>query len=179
MHPGPYMNMVLAIFSNGFLCAQVVGPNGTGKSSIVAAIAIGLGWHPTVLGRSRELAEYVKYGEEQAMIEIVLKCSTASHDGALKAPANQKPSNVKEDSSTRPTKAARIEPDAHSDGSGEQIADLGDVEMDRGFVVIRRHIWHNRSAGDTSSGSNRSGFSSEFYLNGTDFINFIILSLCA
>lgn len=33
--PGPHLNMVL-------------GPNGTGKSSIAAAIAIGLGFHPKV-----------------------------------------------------------------------------------------------------------------------------------
>lgn len=33
--PGPHLNMIL-------------GPNGTGKSSIAAAIAIGLGFHPKV-----------------------------------------------------------------------------------------------------------------------------------
>ena len=33
--PGPYLNMIL-------------GPNGTGKSSIACAIALGLNWSPTV-----------------------------------------------------------------------------------------------------------------------------------
>lgn len=35
--PGPYLNMIL-------------GPNGTGKSSIACAIAIGLNWPPSVCG---------------------------------------------------------------------------------------------------------------------------------
>jgi len=34
-HPGPHLNMIL-------------GPNGTGKSTIAAAIAIGLGFPPKV-----------------------------------------------------------------------------------------------------------------------------------
>lgn len=33
--PGPHLNMIL-------------GPNGTGKSSIAAALAVGLGFHPKV-----------------------------------------------------------------------------------------------------------------------------------
>lgn len=60
LYPGPHMNMVM-------------GPNGTGKSSMVAAMAIGLGWHPTVLGRSKEVSEFIKYNTESAVIEIVLR----------------------------------------------------------------------------------------------------------
>ena len=33
--PGPYLNMI-------------IGPNGTGKSSIACAIALGLNWSPSV-----------------------------------------------------------------------------------------------------------------------------------
>ena len=44
--PGPRLNMV-------------VGPNGTGKSSIVCAIAIGLGCKLRDLGRSETLGEFV------------------------------------------------------------------------------------------------------------------------
>lgn len=60
IYPGPYMNMVM-------------GPNGTGKSSMVAAMALGLGWHPAVLGRSKDVAEFIKYNTDRSVIETVLR----------------------------------------------------------------------------------------------------------
>ncbi|KAH6566949.1 hypothetical protein BASA60_009230 [Batrachochytrium salamandrivorans] len=60
LYPGPYLNMV-------------VGPNGTGKSTVVCAIALGLGGRPEVLGRAREIQDFVKHGENKAMVEIELK----------------------------------------------------------------------------------------------------------
>ncbi|KAF7351896.1 Structural maintenance of chromosomes protein 5 [Mycena venus] len=58
--PGPYLNMIL-------------GPNGTGKSSIACAICIGLNWPPKILGRATELPAFVKIGAESGHIEIELK----------------------------------------------------------------------------------------------------------
>ncbi|KAF8651094.1 hypothetical protein AX16_004894 [Volvariella volvacea WC 439] len=58
--PGPYLNMI-------------VGPNGTGKSSIACAIAIGLNWPPNILGRATELRHYVKFDSQSGYIEIELK----------------------------------------------------------------------------------------------------------
>ncbi|KAI9318383.1 hypothetical protein BX666DRAFT_1876613 [Dichotomocladium elegans] len=58
--PGPQLNMV-------------IGPNGTGKSTIVCAIALGLGGSPGLLGRAKNIAEFVKTGEDEAMIQIELK----------------------------------------------------------------------------------------------------------
>lgn len=58
--PGPNLNMI-------------IGPNGTGKSSIVCAIALGLGWKPSVLGRAKDVASYVKHGAEDAVIELELE----------------------------------------------------------------------------------------------------------
>nr|ODN86886.1 hypothetical protein L203_03659 [Cryptococcus depauperatus CBS 7841] len=58
--PGPHLNMIL-------------GPNGTGKSSIAASIAIGLAFPPKVMGRANEIKSYVKQGHEEAYIEIELK----------------------------------------------------------------------------------------------------------
>ena len=52
---------------------MLMGPNGSGKSSVVSAIALGLGWHPGVLGRSKDVAEFIRYGRESATIEIVLR----------------------------------------------------------------------------------------------------------
>ncbi|XJO76391.1 hypothetical protein BDV3_006922 [Batrachochytrium dendrobatidis] len=59
-YPGPNLNMV-------------VGPNGTGKSTVVCAIALGLCGRPDVLGRARELQDFVKHGENKAIVEIELK----------------------------------------------------------------------------------------------------------
>jgi chromosome segregation ATPase len=58
-HPGPSLNMV-------------IGPNGTGKSTLVCAICLGLGWSPSHLGRAKELGEFVKHGCREAEIEIEL-----------------------------------------------------------------------------------------------------------
>ncbi|CAG8597007.1 13762_t:CDS:10, partial [Acaulospora morrowiae] len=58
--PGPNLNMV-------------IGPNGTGKSTIVCAIALGLGWNTSLLGRAKEISDFVKHGQERASIEIELK----------------------------------------------------------------------------------------------------------
>ena len=59
-HPGPSLNMI-------------IGPNGTGKSTLVCAICIGLGFSTSHLGRAKELSEFVKHGCRDASIEIELK----------------------------------------------------------------------------------------------------------
>ncbi|KAI0290728.1 P-loop containing nucleoside triphosphate hydrolase protein [Russula brevipes] len=58
--PGPHLNMI-------------IGPNGTGKSSIACAIALGLNWPPSILGRAAELNSFVKIGATDGYIEIELK----------------------------------------------------------------------------------------------------------
>ncbi|KAK4063113.1 hypothetical protein Trihar35433_8908 [Trichoderma harzianum] len=57
--PGPNLNMV-------------IGPNGTGKSSLVCAICLGLGYSPKHLGRAGTVKEFVKHGKDTATIEIEL-----------------------------------------------------------------------------------------------------------
>nr|CAD7575921.1 unnamed protein product [Timema californicum] len=57
--PGPHLNIV-------------IGPNGTGKSSIVCAILLGLKTKPKVLGRGGNLTSFVKTGCSSATIEIEL-----------------------------------------------------------------------------------------------------------
>lgn len=59
-YPGPNLNMV-------------IGPNGTGKSTLVCAICLGLGWGPQLLGRAKDPAEFVKHGCREATIEIELQ----------------------------------------------------------------------------------------------------------
>lgn len=59
-YPGPNLNMV-------------IGPNGTGKSSLVCAICLGLGYSPKHLGRAGQVGEFVKHGRATATIEVELK----------------------------------------------------------------------------------------------------------
>ncbi|KAJ2348067.1 Structural maintenance of chromosomes protein 5 [Coemansia sp. RSA 2671] len=63
--PGPHMNMI-------------IGPNGTGKSSIVCAIALGLGENTSVMKRAKDISEFVKHGHEHGAIEITLATGTGS-----------------------------------------------------------------------------------------------------
>ncbi|KAK7743944.1 Structural maintenance of chromosomes protein 5 [Cytospora paraplurivora] len=58
--PGPNLNLV-------------IGPNGTGKSSLVCAICLGLGYPASVLGRATSFGEFVKHGKEYAIVEVELK----------------------------------------------------------------------------------------------------------
>ncbi|XP_078689156.1 structural maintenance of chromosomes protein 5-like [Branchiostoma floridae x Branchiostoma belcheri] len=50
----------------------IIGPNGTGKSSIVCAMCLGLGGSTNVLGRAKEIGEYVKHCKETGYIELEL-----------------------------------------------------------------------------------------------------------
>ena len=68
MEPGPRLNVIL-------------GPNGTGKSSFVCALAIGLAGSTRLLGRADKIAEFVKRGEESGYSEITL--ATGSDSGTM------------------------------------------------------------------------------------------------
>lgn len=45
-YPGEYLNVI-------------IGPNGTGKSTLVAAIVLGMGGSPKVLSRSLNVSDYI------------------------------------------------------------------------------------------------------------------------
>lgn len=51
----------------------IIGPNGTGKSTLVSAIALGLCGTPKTLGKHGSIGMYVKTGCEKAKIEITLR----------------------------------------------------------------------------------------------------------
>lgn len=50
----------------------ILGPNGTGKSTLVSAILIGMGGDFEKIGRATHLKDYIKHGQESASIEITL-----------------------------------------------------------------------------------------------------------
>lgn len=62
-HPGPHLNVL-------------IGPNGTGKSSMVAAIVLGMGGSTKVLSAKLKLQEFIKNGKEAARIIVCLYKNT-------------------------------------------------------------------------------------------------------
>ncbi|KAK0615797.1 SMC5-like protein [Bombardia bombarda] len=62
-----------AEFTLGPNLNMVIGPNGTGKSSLVCAICLGLGYNSSVLGRASAYGEFVKHGKDESEIEIELQ----------------------------------------------------------------------------------------------------------
>ena len=56
-YPGEYLNLI-------------IGPNGTGKSTIVAAIVLGMGGNCKLLSRSKDISDFVKNGKTKANVEI-------------------------------------------------------------------------------------------------------------
>ncbi|KAL3866036.1 hypothetical protein ACJMK2_043377 [Sinanodonta woodiana] len=56
---GPYLNVI-------------IGPNGTGKSTIVCAICLGLGGKTSFLGRAHQPCDFIKHGCNKATIELQL-----------------------------------------------------------------------------------------------------------
>jgi chromosome segregation ATPase len=85
-HLGPSLNMI-------------IGPNGTGKSTLVCAICLGLGWASELLGRPKEpkepkeLASFVKNGSEEAEIEIELAAGQGMESNPVVRRMIRKPDN--------------------------------------------------------------------------------------
>ncbi|KAF9981515.1 Structural maintenance of chromosomes protein 5 [Mortierella antarctica] len=73
--PGPNLNMV-------------IGPNGTGKSTIVCALALGLGWNTNLLGRAKDISEFVKHGSDKGWIEVTL-CNRNGSNVVIKRHINK------------------------------------------------------------------------------------------
>jgi len=57
--PGPGLNVV-------------IGANGTGKSTIVCGICLGLAGKPSILNKQHTVSEFIKHGASNAIIEISL-----------------------------------------------------------------------------------------------------------
>ncbi|KAL1628891.1 Structural maintenance of chromosomes protein 5 [Diplodia seriata] len=75
-----FVTYTSAEFQLGPSLNMIIGPNGTGKSTLVCAICLGLGWGPQHLGRAKELGEFVKHGAREAEIEIELSGGPQTRD---------------------------------------------------------------------------------------------------
>ena len=80
--PGPYLNMI-------------IGPNGTGKSTIVCGIALGLGAGPKILGRASDINSFVKQNKDDGYIEIHLRSSNRDSNHVIKRFINSSDKNSK------------------------------------------------------------------------------------
>lgn len=67
-----FVTYTRAEFQCGPNLNMVIGPNGTGKSTLVCAICLGLGGATSLLGRAKDVNEFVKHGARRAEVEIEL-----------------------------------------------------------------------------------------------------------
>lgn len=68
---------------------MLTGPNGTGKSTIVSAIVLGLGGDPQLLDRSSNIADYIQCGKTAATIIITIFGRYSESTEAFKRIINQ------------------------------------------------------------------------------------------
>ncbi|GIL71967.1 hypothetical protein Vretimale_599 [Volvox reticuliferus] len=71
IRPGPRLNLVL-------------GPNGTGKSSLVCALCLGLNGSPKTLGRADDIKAFVRRGAHSFWTEITLSSGCEGRDHVVK-----------------------------------------------------------------------------------------------
>ncbi|GLI64044.1 hypothetical protein VaNZ11_007205 [Volvox africanus] len=71
IRPGPRLNLVL-------------GPNGTGKSSLVCALCLGLNGSPKTLGRADDIKAFVRRGAHSFWTEITLSSGCEERDHVVK-----------------------------------------------------------------------------------------------
>ncbi|KAH8370365.1 hypothetical protein KR093_003157, partial [Drosophila rubida] len=67
----------------------LTGPNGTGKSTIVSAIILGLGGDPQLLDRSSSIADYIKSNKNSAIITITINGRTENAKESFKRTISQ------------------------------------------------------------------------------------------
>lgn len=72
-HPaGALQTYTKAVVTPGSRLNLVIGPNGTGKSSLVCAICLGLAGKPAILGRADRVEDFIRKGCDRAVVEITV-----------------------------------------------------------------------------------------------------------
>ena len=70
-----YMTYAHAVITPGPRLNLVLGPNGTGKSSLVCAICVGLAGKTSLLGRAEDVSSFVRRGTATGEVTITLATS--------------------------------------------------------------------------------------------------------
>ncbi|EGG02800.1 uncharacterized protein MELLADRAFT_49722, partial [Melampsora larici-populina 98AG31] len=84
-----FMTYTEVEFHFGSHLNMIIGPNGTGKSAFMCALALGLGYSPaTVLQRVNEVKLYVKNGTNEGSVEIELKGKPGEENIVIKLHLN-------------------------------------------------------------------------------------------
>ncbi|KIW09115.1 uncharacterized protein PV09_00059 [Verruconis gallopava] len=78
-----FVTYTRATFNCGPSLNMIIGPNGTGKSTLVCAICLGLGYKPSVLGRAKNIGEFVKHGSKEARIEVELAAKPGQRENTV------------------------------------------------------------------------------------------------
>lgn len=63
---------------------MIIGPNGTGKSTVVCAICLGLGGRPELLGRAKQPTDFIRQDTSKATITIELQGRTRKSNVVIK-----------------------------------------------------------------------------------------------
>lgn len=150
LYPGPHMNMLM-------------GPNGSGKSSLVAAMVLGLGWPAAILGRSKDVGEFVRYGRDRAILEIALKMTdlNARMSGGRGegSPRGRRPriSDDPDNDRQYDTRPCNYDTDGEEEPEdGDESKRAGDkwleglASRDHPYILVRREIVRGRGGKTTS-----------------------------
>nr|XP_027207955.1 structural maintenance of chromosomes protein 5-like [Penaeus vannamei] len=81
VRPKPHLNFIM-------------GPNGTGKSTILCAICICLGGKPAVTGRGKEVTDYIKNGKDVSILETEIFVEGTSSNVVIKRQFDRKKKTV-------------------------------------------------------------------------------------
>ncbi|CAN6615956.1 structural maintenance of chromosomes protein 5 [Trichomonascus vanleenenianus] len=73
VHAENFLTYKNITFQLGDSLNMVIGPNGVGKSTFIASLCLGLMGSPSLLGRAKDIADYIQNGQNKAYIEIELK----------------------------------------------------------------------------------------------------------
>ena len=62
--------MIMILTCGGGGGDEYQGPNGTGKSSIVCALCVGLGGKTSLLDRAESISSFIRHGKQHAYTEV-------------------------------------------------------------------------------------------------------------
>eukprot|EP00803_Ostreobium_quekettii_P001868 evm.model.scf_333.6 EVM.evm.TU.scf_333.6 scf_333:84348-99607(+) len=87
----------------------ILGPNGTGKSSLVCALCLGLAGRPKLLGRADNLRDYVLRGKKGGSVEVTISGGGEERDKTIRRELNSKDNTSTWTIDEKPATMAEVE----------------------------------------------------------------------